>query len=628
MNPLAMGAGTALLAVAAGTVVPASEGTVRAAAVETTITVHADQPRGAASQHLLGVNHHYDHNGFGLWNQVVDAPEPEVVAGARRAGVDSLRFPGGTVASLYDWKRGIGDLEDRPCQVDGALRGDDRRPPIRDGLAFGSDEFMRFVDLIDAEPLIMVPFVNGTAADAADWVEYMNSPADARGNPNGGVDWADLRAANGHPRPYGVRRWEIGNELSHGSQRFWMAARAATAVRQYAFGDDVTVRGEPLGKDCDHPAVGSPSDGGASQVFETLYWPLVGRSVRVTVARQSWTRVAGLAARGPRAKVFTVSAGAGKIRFGDGTHGAIPPRGATVRATYRLVHQGFFDFARKMKAVDPGIKVCSAWGTNDFLDAAGRRSYSCLTTHVITSFNVKEGGWSGPLEGHDEFMVTTAPRRAKVARLLEAKPARIPLWLTEFSTIRGDKAAFPGWATSASHALHMATLWGDFLEMRLPWVMSDDLLWHTDRAVIGPSPDFVFTADAVTRQALVPMFTAGGKVLASGIQGNPLRDPPDARGTYRGLAVTATRAPDGGLFVMVLNRLPSRDLTARVELDGFRSRGTAVVRTVSSASFADWNRPGKPPSVTMKVREQAIQRGGFTHTFPATSTTVFRIPAA
>lgn len=50
------------------------------------------------------------------------------------------------------------------------------------------------------------------ADEAADWVKYTNAPNDGS-NPRGGVDWAAVRAANGHPEPYRVKFWELGNEL-------------------------------------------------------------------------------------------------------------------------------------------------------------------------------------------------------------------------------------------------------------------------------------------------------------------------------------------------------------------------------------------------------------------------------
>jgi alpha-N-arabinofuranosidase len=69
----------------------------------------------------------------------------------------------------------------------------------------GLDEFLKLCQWVEAEPLICVRFGGKTPKDAADQVEYVNGPADS---PMG-----KLRAANGHPEPYGVKYWQIGNEL-------------------------------------------------------------------------------------------------------------------------------------------------------------------------------------------------------------------------------------------------------------------------------------------------------------------------------------------------------------------------------------------------------------------------------
>jgi alpha-N-arabinofuranosidase len=205
---------------------------------------------------------------------------------------------------------------------------------------------------------------------------------------------------------------------------------------------------------------------------------------------------------------------------------------------------------------------------------------------------------------------------------------RSPLWLTEASTINGDLIDFPAWTTSASHAAYMATLWGDWIKLNIPWGMGDDLLWGFDRAVLGPAPDYSYTADAVTRQALVPMFNAGGRELASSVTANRIRNPGLGAGSYRGLAVTATRGATGQLFVLVVNRLPNQDITAKIQLAHFQSSGSAVIRHVASNSFQDWNRPGEPPAVTLETSTRRVGSTGFTHTFPATSTTVIRVPPA
>jgi len=597
-----------------------------ARATTTTIVVHADRPGRQASRHLLGVNHHFNNNGYRLWDPATDSPVPAVVARARQAGVGSVRFPGGTVANFYDWRRAIGP--DHGCQVDGRGSPATGYPDLVNAVAFGPDEYMEFTRAIHGTPFIMVPFVVSTPAAAADWVEYMNAPAGTPTNPHGGVDWAEERAANGHPAPYAVTRWEIGNEQDHSSQRYWMSQDTDVAVRQYAFGASRTFSAERLGKACDHPVAGVASNGAAGQQFGVAYPPVAIDSVAVTIAGITWTRVDDLATAGPADLVFTVQPMAGTVTFGDGQHGAIPPAGAIVRASYRSDHEGFFAFARRMKEVDPHISVCSSWASAAFVSLAGSRHFDCLTTHPITSFAPGDGAradWATPVEGHDRAMLAEDRRRNGVARLLGDIRGRAPLWLTEFSMIRGDSDTYPSWATSASHAAYMASLYADWLRLGIPWGMGDDFLWGSDRAVLGPAPDYTYTAVAETREALNPMFTAGGRVLATGVLGNPVRDPHLGAGTYAALVVTAIRAADGTLHLLVVNRLPGQDVTARIQLDAFHSRDTAQLRRVEPAHFWDWNRPGLPPDVHVTTSTRSVGQTSFRQTFPASSITVIRL---
>jgi alpha-L-arabinofuranosidase len=592
----------------------------------TTIVIQADSNRGSAPTNLLGANHRFDANGQRLWDPVSDAPVPAVVSRARMAGLQALRFPGGTVANMYDWKRAIGP--ERGCQVVGPQGRGDHGRAITAGLAYGPDEVMRFVDLVDAKTNFMVPFVNETPGDAADWVEYMNGQAGVSGNPNGGVDWADVRAANGHQAPYGVHWWEIGNEQHHRRSRYWLSPDNGRAVRQYAFGGSRFFRGEYLGKDCAHPAAGIRSDGSAAQTFEVLYAPVAARSVRVVNDGRVWTRVDDLSSAGASARVFTLDAENGRVQFGDGVHGAIPPRGSTVRASYRSVHQGYFAFARRMKEVDPSIRVCSTWGQATFNRVVGHRDYDCLTEHAIVLFASRKGQatWSGPLEGHDRFMIKAGGILNRMRALRASMPSATPLLLTEFVALHGDHRAYPAWATSVSHAVYMSSLWAHWLNLRIPWGNGDDFLWTGQRGVLGGRPDYTFTADAVTRQAIAPMFSAGGALLANRILRNPIRRPRvTAPGSYRALTVAATRA-SGALNLLVVNRLPTEAVRTHIRLEGRRARGTAKVRTVVGRSFRSWNRPGSPPSVVLRGGNRAIGATGFTHRFPPASTTVFRIP--
>ena len=63
----------------------------------------------------------------------------------------------------------------------------------------------------------------GTMQDAADWVEYCNGTMNTA--------WANLRRKNGHPEPYNVKYWGLGNEI-YGS---WQAGhKTATAYADLA----------------------------------------------------------------------------------------------------------------------------------------------------------------------------------------------------------------------------------------------------------------------------------------------------------------------------------------------------------------------------------------------------------
>ncbi|NIM51398.1 MAG: hypothetical protein GTN78_18260 [Gemmatimonadales bacterium] len=64
---------------------------------------------------------------------------------------------------------------------------------------------MTFCRLVGCDPLICINAGDGTPEEAAHWVEYCNGGAN--------TEYGKLRAKNGHPEPYGVKYWEIGNEL-------------------------------------------------------------------------------------------------------------------------------------------------------------------------------------------------------------------------------------------------------------------------------------------------------------------------------------------------------------------------------------------------------------------------------
>jgi alpha-L-arabinofuranosidase len=104
---------------------------------------------------------------------------------------------GGNYTSNMIWYHTIGDRDRRPPDWDhawSAMQTND----------LGMDEFMTFCRLIGVEPYISVNAGLGDSHSAAQQVEYINGSINT---PMGA-----LRAKNGHPEPYHVRFWNIGNE--------------------------------------------------------------------------------------------------------------------------------------------------------------------------------------------------------------------------------------------------------------------------------------------------------------------------------------------------------------------------------------------------------------------------------
>lgn len=109
--------------------------------------------------------------------------------------IPNIRWPGGCFVSAYHWLDGVGP--DRRPTYDPAWR-------VTDPNTFGTDEFLQWCRRLGTEAYICTNAGTGTPEEMADWLEYCNLPEGSR--------WADRRAANGHPDPYGVKLWSIGNE--------------------------------------------------------------------------------------------------------------------------------------------------------------------------------------------------------------------------------------------------------------------------------------------------------------------------------------------------------------------------------------------------------------------------------
>jgi len=141
-----------------------------------------------------------------LWLGAVSLMAADNVSGFRRevmelletVRIPALRWPGGNMASGYDWRDGIGPRDRRPTRWDRAWKA-----WVYNDM--GTDEFLELCRILGAEPCICVNAGEGMPKEAAAWVEYCNGAAD--------TPMGRLRAANGHRSPWKVRWWDVGNEI-------------------------------------------------------------------------------------------------------------------------------------------------------------------------------------------------------------------------------------------------------------------------------------------------------------------------------------------------------------------------------------------------------------------------------
>ena len=130
-----------------------------------------------------------------------------------------LRFPGGTDVDYMDWTDMI---DNAPGRAPGASR------PVSVGHGgdevtndFGIDEALELAEDLDAEMVLVVNLgdavlarttIEEAARHAAGLVAYANAEV-GEALPEGMPNWPGIRAQNGRETPYGVRYFEIGNEV-------------------------------------------------------------------------------------------------------------------------------------------------------------------------------------------------------------------------------------------------------------------------------------------------------------------------------------------------------------------------------------------------------------------------------
>jgi alpha-L-fucosidase len=152
----------------------------------------------------------------GAWGRFKGLPvRKDVVEGMLGQGLTALRYGGSMVngSDEYRWKKMVGPR--------------DRRPPYGGTwYEYSSNGWgiLDFIDLCEAAQFACVPCFNTgeSAQDMADFVEYVNGPADS--------EWGRKRAEAGHPEPYRLKYLQLGNEQHVDGAYYEAFTRLAGAI--------------------------------------------------------------------------------------------------------------------------------------------------------------------------------------------------------------------------------------------------------------------------------------------------------------------------------------------------------------------------------------------------------------
>jgi alpha-N-arabinofuranosidase len=159
----------------------------------------------------------------------VNGIRKDVVDALREIKVPVLRWPGGCFADEYHWMDGIGPKKQRKKMINTHWGG------VIEDNSFGTHEYMELARQLGCETYINGNVGSGTVREMSEWIEYMTF---------GGVSpMADLRAQNGHPDPWKVDFFGVGNESwgcgGNMNPEYYANEyrRYQTYVRQYAVSD-------------------------------------------------------------------------------------------------------------------------------------------------------------------------------------------------------------------------------------------------------------------------------------------------------------------------------------------------------------------------------------------------------
>jgi alpha-N-arabinofuranosidase len=160
------------------------------------------------------------------WDHLQQRWRPDLITATRELAPTMMRW-GGLFSGYYHWREGVGPRAARRPMHNLMWGG-------MESNQIGTGEFLDFCKQVGAQPLMCVNFEGegdplwrknllgelraGDAKEAADWVDYCNSPGNAD------------RISHGFKDAMPIGHWQLGNETSFSPQRFKRLAAIAKTI--------------------------------------------------------------------------------------------------------------------------------------------------------------------------------------------------------------------------------------------------------------------------------------------------------------------------------------------------------------------------------------------------------------
>ena len=634
------------------------------------LTVDTENVSRTVGDGIFGINHRYAFNGYGSFDPETMQMKEEFAELYHEAGFGSLRYPGGTISNLFNWKDTIGPKEDRVDQIHGYYNNSGQH-----GIEpnFGLDEAAEFVAEQDSELVYVYALARGDADDAADLIEYLN--AEVGSNPNGGTAWAEVRAANGHEEPYNVRYFEIGNEMNLGgtdgttSQMYWIDDVPGGALEGYINGGTASFTNQYVVAEDDWNETTSYSDGTADQVFYLRYarverdqkaddydsFTAVNKGVTITVGGTAWTEVEDLKTAGPDDKVFQVDYKTGAIHFGNGVNGAVPGSGQQIRAGYSVERDGFAAVSQAMRSTmdqineynsangleEKELYVYSSYETVNFVNTMHEDGYDALYDGLtIHPYSGTPAGGSSTEESKETFyynaMLKGDNQAAEVADYVKLMqkydPTKVPV-ISEYGIYYSTDTM----VRSQTHALYIARQIMEYVRLGSPYIQKHCLVdWYSNGAdSLGP-----------TQQAVIQAVSVGGST-ADGAGEFRFFSTPSARvfemlnsafgdqiitGSFNydngvdQYSVMTSKDDEGNVYIAVVNLNLEGENRIRIQVDDLDLTGkTMEIQQLSGETFYAENSLDDPDNVDVERSTAAIESGNASVTLAPHSFTIIKI---